>query len=71
MSWLMVLSLLAMACLNVSLLKGDDGDSCTKHSKDKLHSQAQSKPTPPPRSGAPPYPDDPEANGNPAKAWYN
>jgi hypothetical protein len=25
----------------------------------------------PSRTGAPPYPDDPEANGNPAKAWYN
>jgi hypothetical protein len=25
----------------------------------------------PDRRGAPPYPDDPEANGNPAKAWYN
>ena len=25
----------------------------------------------PERSGAPPYPDDPEANGNPATAWYN
>jgi hypothetical protein len=25
----------------------------------------------PPRFGAPPYPDDPEGNGNPAKAWYN
>ena len=25
----------------------------------------------PNRAGAPPYPDDPEANGNPAKAWYN
>lgn len=25
----------------------------------------------PDRSGAPPYADDPEANGNPAKAWYN
>jgi hypothetical protein len=25
----------------------------------------------PERSGAPPYADDPEANGNPAKAWYN
>ena len=23
------------------------------------------------RTGAPPYPDDPEANGNPEKAWYN
>jgi hypothetical protein len=25
----------------------------------------------PSRTGAPPYADDPEANGNPAKAWYN
>ena len=25
----------------------------------------------PDRRGAPPYDDDPEANGNPAKAWYN
>ncbi len=25
----------------------------------------------PEHSGAPPYDDDPEANGNPAKAWYN
>jgi hypothetical protein len=25
----------------------------------------------PGRTGAPPYADDPEANGNPAKAWYN
>jgi hypothetical protein len=25
----------------------------------------------PSRTGPPPYADDPEANGNPAKAWYN
>ena len=25
----------------------------------------------PERSAVPPYADDPEANGNPAKAWYN
>jgi hypothetical protein len=25
----------------------------------------------PDHSGAPPYADDPEANGNPAKAWWN
>ena len=25
----------------------------------------------PERFGAPPYAEDPEANGNPAKAWYN
>ena len=25
----------------------------------------------PDRTSAPPYADDPEANGNPAKAWYN
>jgi uncharacterized protein YceK len=27
--------------------------------------------TAPDRTGPPPYADDPEANGNPAKAWYN
>ncbi len=27
--------------------------------------------TAPEHSGPPPYADDPEANGNPAKAWWN
>ncbi|MEJ0000628.1 MAG: hypothetical protein WDO13_16580 [Verrucomicrobiota bacterium] len=27
--------------------------------------------SPPERTGLPPYADDPEANGNPAKAWWN
>ena len=60
---LIIACLLPTACATDSNQASDDSSPAAV----PRHSQV----TPPPRSGAPPYPDDPEANGNPAKAWYN
>jgi hypothetical protein len=56
----MAIRLLCLACMVILSLFPT---SCASFSN---HMSAA-----PDRSGAPPYPDDPEANGNPAKAWYN
>jgi hypothetical protein len=64
----LVIGLILMSLIPLSSMA--DCDQKKDEDSGKTASKEKSV-TPPPRSGAPPYPDDPEANGNPAKAWYN